>query len=169
MLLQPANVVFEASHVPLWVMVSHYVSQPKHRVVEKFFFFLSSNFLCLFLTRSVSWNRAPQIHKFVFLYSHVTSSRRHHLMSNCAHLRKPHSPPSLCRGQCHNRMRPLHGCCEKKKGGGGIQTEWQQVKTPSKEGHVCVLLNPGNPHSQFLICLCKRDWEEIRCWSASLE
>lgn len=29
MLLELTNVVFKASHVPLWVMVPHYVSQPK--------------------------------------------------------------------------------------------------------------------------------------------
>lgn len=35
MLLELTNVVFKASHVPLWVMVPHYVSQPKQWVVEK--------------------------------------------------------------------------------------------------------------------------------------
>lgn len=51
----------------------------------------------------------------------------------------------------------------------GSQTERQQFKTMSKKGHVCVPRNPGNPHSEFLICFCKRDLEMIRCSSASLE
>lgn len=34
-LLELTNVVFKASHVPLWVTAPHYVSQPKQRVVEK--------------------------------------------------------------------------------------------------------------------------------------
>lgn len=35
MLLELTNAVFKASHVPLWVTVPHYASQPKQRVVEK--------------------------------------------------------------------------------------------------------------------------------------
>lgn len=32
----------------------------------------------------------------------------------------------------------------------GSQTERQQLKTLSKEGHVCVLPNPGNPPFRIL-------------------
>lgn len=47
--------------------------------------------------------------------------------------------------------------------------EGGNLKTMSKEGYVCAPLNPGNPPAEFLICFCKRDWEMIRCSSASLE
>lgn len=53
MLLELTNVVFKASQVPLWVMVPHYVSQPKQWVVKNFFFFHFS-FICFVCFSSFS-------------------------------------------------------------------------------------------------------------------
>lgn len=65
-LLELTNVVFKASHVPLWVMAPHYVSQPKQRVVEKKnSFFMVFYFYLFFLTLSVRGKRAPRINWFL--------------------------------------------------------------------------------------------------------
>lgn len=122
----------------------------------------------------LKYNRELQINKFISGQSQMIPSENDRLectachMLNHARSQNTHSWKRRlfhrCTGQFNDGIQPLHVCAAKV-----ARLRGNNLRHCPRRGHVCVLLNPGNPHSEFLICLCKRDWEMIRRSSASLE